>query len=167
LSARYQLLSPWPEQALAFTAAIERVARLVGRSRSGMAANLDLTVPGWRMLRIVEQSGGSASLTQLARRLHVTRPSARETASRLCEIGYLSVGRSPGDRRLRLLRVTDAGIECLSEVDAGMQHLLLEMTNDVPVAHLVDAARVLDRMARRLRTCETVLRRPTRRRATG
>jgi hypothetical protein len=49
-------------------------------------------------------------------------------------------------------------MECLSEVDAGIDVLLLEMTNDVPVAFLVDASRVLDRMARRLRACETVLR---------
>ena len=167
MSARYQLLSPWPEQALAFTTAIERVARLIGRARSGMAAHFQLTVPGWRMLRLVEQSGSRATLTRLARRLHVTRPSARETASRLCDLGYLSIGRSPGDRRLRLLTVTVAGMECLSEVDAGIQFLLLEMTNDVPAACLVDATRILDRMARRLRACETVLRRPPRRPATG
>ncbi len=167
MSARYQLLSPWPEQALAFTTAIERVARLIGRARSGMAAHFELTVPGWRMLRLVEQSGSRATLTQLARRLHVTRPSARETASRLCDVGFLSIGPSPGDRRLRRLTVTDAGKECLSEVDASIQFLLLEMTNDVPAACLVDTTRILDRMASRLRACETVFRRPTRRPATG
>ena len=55
----------------------------------------------------------------------MTRPSARETAGRLRNLGYLSIGRSPGDRRLRLLTVTDAGMECLSEVDAGIQFLQL------------------------------------------
>jgi DNA-binding MarR family transcriptional regulator len=167
MSARYQLLSPWPEQAIAFTTAIERVARLIGRARSGMAAHFELTIPGWRMLWLVEQSGSRATLTHLARNLHVTRPSARETASRLCDIGYLSIGRSPGDQRLRLLTVTDAGMECLSEADAGIQFLLLEMTNDVPAACLVDTTRILDRMAGRLRACETLLRRPPRRPATG
>ena len=167
MSARYQLLSPWPDKALAFTTAIERVARLIGRARSGMAAHFQLTVPGWRMLRLVEQSGSKATLTNLARRLHVTRPSARETAGRLCDLGYLSIGRSPGDRRLRRLIVTVAGMECLSEVDAGIQALLLEMTNDVPAACLVDATRILERMAMRLRACETVLRRPPRRPTTG
>jgi hypothetical protein len=63
--------------------------------------------------------------------------------------------------------VTDAGIECLSEVDAGIEVLLLEMTNNVPVASLVDATRALVGMAMRLRTCETLLRRPPRRPATG
>jgi len=167
MSARYQLLSPWPEQAIAFTTAIERVARLIDRARSGMAAHFQLTVPGWRMLRLVEQSGSSATLTHLAWQLHVTRPSARETATRLCNLGYLSIGRSPVDRRPRLLTVTEAGMECLSEVDAGIQALLLEMTNDVPAAFLVDATRILDRMAGRLRACETVLRRPPRRPVTG
>jgi DNA-binding MarR family transcriptional regulator len=167
VSAPYQLFSPWPEQALAFTTAIERVARLTGRARSGMAAHWQLTVPGWRMLRLIEQSGYRATLTKLARRLHVTRPSARETAGRLCDLGDLSIGWSPGDRRLRRLTVTAAGLECLSEVDAGIQALLLEMTNDVPAAFLVDATRVLGRVARRLRACETVLRRPPPRPATG
>jgi MarR family transcriptional regulator for hemolysin len=167
MSERYQLLSLWPEQALAFTTAIERFARLIGRARSGMAARFELSVPGWRMLRLVEQSGSRATLTRLARRLHVSRPSARETAGRLRDAGYLVIERSQGDRRLRLLTVTDAGLECLSEVEAGIQVLLLEMTNDVPVACLADSTRILDRMARRLRTCETVFRRPPRRPATG
>lgn len=166
MSARYQLLSPWPEQALAFTTAIERVARLIVRARSGMAAHFQLTVAGWRMLRFVEQSGSKATLTQLSRRLRVTRPSAREMAGRLCHVGYLSIGRSPGDRRRRRLTLTVAGKECLSEVDASIEALLLEMTNDVPAECLVDAARIMDRMARRLRACETVFRRPPRRPAT-
>ena len=88
-------------------------------------------------------------------------------ASRLCDGGYLTIGRLPGDRRFRRLTVTDAGMECLSEVDAAIEVLLLEMTNDVPAACLDDASRILDRMARRLRACETVLKRPPRRRATG
>ena len=157
-TTRYQLLSPWPERALAFTTAVERVARLIGRARSGMAVHFQLTVPGWRMLQLVAQSGNRATLTELARRMHVKRPSVRETASRLCDVGYLSIGRVPGDRRLRRLAVTEAGMECLAEVEAGIDVLLLEMTNDVPDAFLVDASQVLDRMARRLRACETVLR---------
>jgi DNA-binding MarR family transcriptional regulator len=167
VSARYQLLNPWPEQALALTTAIERVARLIGRARSGVASHFELTVPGWRMLRLVEQSGSGATLTRLARRLHVTRPSARETASRLCDMGYLSIEPSPGDRRFRRLTMTTAGMDCLSEVDAGIQFLLLEMTNDLSVDWLVDATRTLDRIAHRLRACETVLRRSPRRPATG
>ncbi len=167
MPARYQLLNPWPEKALAFTTSIERVARLIGRARTGMASHFQLTLPGWRMLRLVEQSGSQATLTCLARRLNVARPSARETADRLCEIGYLSIGRSPADRRARVPTLTDAGLECLSEVDAGVQFLLLEMTNDLPAAWLEDAARTLDRMAKRLGACETVLKRSPRRRATG
>lgn len=110
------------------------------------------------MLRLVAQSRNRVTLTELAYRMHVKRPSARETAGRLCDVGYLSIGRAQGDRRLRVLTVTEAGMECLSEVDAGIDVLLLEMTNDVPAAFLNDASRVLDRMARRLRACKTVLR---------
>lgn len=167
MTERYQLLSPWPEQALAFTAAIEHVADLIGYARSGMAVHFELTVPGWRMLRLVEQSGGGVTLAHLARRLHLARPSARETANRLCDAGYLSIGPSPSDQRHRLLTVTNAGMECLSEADAGIQVLLLEMTNDVPVASLVDATRALGGMAMRLRACETLFRQPPRWPATG
>jgi len=167
MTARYQLLNPWPEKALAFTTAVEHVADLIGRARSGMAAHFDLTVPGWRMLRLVEQSRGGATLSRLATLLQLARPSARDTANRLYDFGYLSIGPSPSDQRHRLLTVTIAGIECLSEVEAGIQALLLEMTNDVPAAFLEDAARVLDRMASRLSACETLLRRPPRRHATG
>jgi DNA-binding MarR family transcriptional regulator len=167
MTERYQLLSPWPEQALAFTTSIEHVADVISRARSGMAAHFELTIPGWRMLQLVEQSGRGATLAHLAWRLHVARPTARETAKRLCDAGYLSFGPSPSDQRHRLLTVTNAGIECLSELDAGIEVLLLEMTNDVPAASLVDATRILDRMAIRLGACETLLRRPPRRHATG
>lgn len=167
MSARYQLLCPWPDKALAFTTAIERVAELIGRARSGTAAHFEVTAAGWRLLQLVEQSGRRATLTHLARRLRVTRPSASETANRLCAVGYLSISRPPGDRRIRRLTVTEAGMECLADVDAGVQALLLEMTNDVPAARLEEATRVLDRMAGRLRACETVFRRPPARPATG
>lgn len=166
-AAPYQLLSPYPEQALAFTTAIERVARLIGRARTGMSSLFDITVPGWRMLSLVELSGSIATLTHLARHLHLSRPSARETATRLRDIGYLAIGRSPGDRRLCVLTVTDAGMECLSELDAGIKFLMLEMTSDIPVADLVQATQNLDRMAQRLRPCETVFRRSPRRPAPG
>jgi DNA-binding MarR family transcriptional regulator len=167
VSVRYQLLNPWPEQALAFTTSIERVARLIGRARIGMASHFQLSLPAWRLLRLVEQSGSRATLTRLARRLNVARQSARETADRLCEVGYLSIERSPVDRRARLLTLTDAGLECLSEVDGGVQFLLLEMTSELPAAWLEDATRTLDRIAKRLGACETVLKRSPRRRATG
>jgi DNA-binding MarR family transcriptional regulator len=167
MSARYQLYSPWPEQALAFTTAIERVARLVGRARTGMSAHFELTAASWRMLRLVEQAGSKATLTQLARRLSVTRPSARQTVTCLRDVGYLSIGPSGGDRRRRRLTLTVAGVECLSAADASIEALLLEMTNDIPAEFLADATRILDRMAGRLRACEAVLRRPPRRHATG
>lgn len=167
MSARYQLLNPWPEKALAFTTSIERVAHLIGRARTGMASNYQLSLPGWRMLRLVERSGNRATLTSLARQLHVARPSVREAADRLSSIGYLSIERSVGDRRERRLIVTDAGMECLSELDAGIQFLLLEMTNDFSAPWLADAARTLDRMAKRLGECEAVMRRSPRRRSTG
>jgi DNA-binding MarR family transcriptional regulator len=159
VSARYQRLSPWPEKAIAFTTSIERLARLMGRARSAMAIHFELTVPGWRLLRLVERSGSRATLTRLARRLRVSRPSACQTASRLRDLGYLSIGGLPGDRRFRRLAVTDAGMECLSEVDAGIEFLLLEMTNDLPAACLEDTLQILNRMARRLQACETVFRR--------
>jgi DNA-binding MarR family transcriptional regulator len=119
------------------------------------------------LLQVVEQSGSRATLTHLARQLHITRPSARKTACRLGVAGYLSIGRSSGDRRLCRLTVTDAGMECLSDVGAGIQVLLLEMTNDLPAANMEEATRVLDRMAKRLRACETAYRRPPRPPATG
>jgi len=163
VTIRYPLLSPWPEQAIAFTTAIERVARLIARARSGMASHFELTTPGWRMLRAIAGPGPPVTLTGVARRLHVTRPSARETAGRLRDAGYLSIGRSSGDRRARLLDATEAGLESLSELDAALQFLLLEVTNDIAHADLEATARLLNRIATRIGRCETVLR-PARRR---
>ena len=128
-----------------------------------MASNYDLTTPGWRMLRVISPPGAAATLTAVARKLHVTRPSARETADRLREAGYLSIGTAPRDRRARLLEPTEEGLDCLSELEASMQFLLLEMTNDIPRPDLEAMARTLDRIAARVRACETVMRRARRR----
>lgn len=159
---RYQLLSPWPEQALAFTTAVERAARLIARARRCLAAHYDLTTPGWRMLRLVAQSDDCATLSQLARRLHISLSSTRETADRLCRASHVSLRLSPADARIRQLVLSELGAEYLSELDAAIQALLLEMTNDVPREELESAARILDRISRRLRGCETVFRHPRR-----
>ncbi len=156
----YRRLCPWPEKALALTTAIERFANLLARARTYVAAQYGLTMPGWRMLRLVEQMESSANLSELARRLHVRRPSATETAHRLRDAEHVLVEPEPHDRRGRLLVLLKGGEECLEDADAAIEELLLEMTNDIPAADLDSASRMLDRMAARLGSCETVLRRP-------
>lgn len=58
-----------------------------------------------------------------------------------------------------MLALTDYGTECISELDAAMQVLLLEMTNEISLESLKTTTRLLYGMAHRLRRCEQELKR--------
>jgi DNA-binding MarR family transcriptional regulator len=128
-------------------------------ARRNMSSIWDLTVPGWRMLRLVADFDGGVRLATLTRRLGITRPSAHATAALLCRVEMLAWSRSTEDRRIRILTLTDYGAECLEELDGAIELLVLEMTSDFSRESFRTTTELLNRMAHRLRRCESVFRR--------
>jgi DNA-binding MarR family transcriptional regulator len=159
-----QLLNPWPDDALRFTSAVERVGRLIAAARRDFAATWDITIPSWRLLRLLDQSDERFDIAKVARRLGITRQSAHATVDGLRRIGMIESHELPADRRFRTLVLTDGGAECLSELDGAMHVLLLEVTSEFSRESLLESTRLLDRATCRLRLCEAVLRRRAKRR---
>jgi DNA-binding MarR family transcriptional regulator len=160
----YQLLNPWPDDALRFTSAVERVGRLIVAARRDFSTNWDLTIPSWRVLRLLDQSDERFDVAKVARRLGIARQSAHATVDGLRRIGMLESHELPADRRFRTLVLTEGGADCLSDLDAAMRALLLEVTSEFSREALQETTRLLDRLTKRLRSCEAVLRRRARRR---
>jgi len=93
-----------------------------------------------------------------ARRLKVSRQSVREAAGALRVSGLLAVVADPANRKeLRLLATPKGGL-ARAELNEIMETFLLEMTNDLRSEELTTAAGLLNRMAQRIRRCESVMR---------
>lgn len=157
LQAPFQLLSPYPQEAMAFATAIERAGRLVRSARDGLAVAHGLTVPAWRLMAVLSRSPHRASPARIARLLRISRQAVRETAGDLRERGLLDMPRAPVNRKEAWLLLTTPGHRALADLDETMRFLLLEMTSEVPRETLIKAADLLDGFSARLRRCETIL----------
>ena len=70
------------------------------------------------------QGSGEMPMSRLAEVLHVSLSSATGLIDRIEERGFVERTRVPEDRRIVLIRVTDAGRRMLEEVDAISSDLL-------------------------------------------
>jgi DNA-binding MarR family transcriptional regulator len=148
--APFQLLSPHPQEAIAFVTAVERAGRLIMAVRRGFAAEHALTVPAWRLLVMISRSRGRTSLARIARQLRISRQAVRDMAGDLRERGLLTMPE-------KQLLLTPEGHRLIAILDETLRFLLLEMTNDVPQETLTAAANLLNGFSARLRRCETIL----------
>ena len=155
-SSRFELLSPWPFDALQFTSAVERAARLIVAARRGISAAFGLKLSGWRMLRLVSRRGADITIAEAARRLNLTRQTVHEIVRELRAAGLIQTERSSVDRRALRLVLTPEGARNLEKVEATMKLLLLEMTNDISLESLAATTGLLHRMTTRLRVCQSI-----------
>lgn len=89
-----------------------RLARVLERAQT------ELTLPQYRVLRMV--GAGGASSARVAERLSVRRPTITAAADGLVSSGYLAREAEPGDRRVVRLRLTPAGQAALERADAAL-----------------------------------------------
>ena len=155
--SRFQLLSPWPFDALQFTSAVERAARLISAARRGISAAFGLKVSGWRVLRLVSRRGPDITIADAARGLNLTRQSVHEVVRELRAARLIYSEPSSVNRRALKLVLTPEGARRLEQVEATMKLLLLEMTNDISLESLLGTTRLLQRMTRRLRACTSII----------
>ncbi len=155
--APFRLLSPHPQEAMAFVTAAERAGRLVMAARHGLAAAHGLTVPAWRLLTVISRPQRRTNLARIARHLRISRQAVREMACDLRERGLLTMSRGPSSRKETLLVLTAEGRTSMAQLDETMRFLLLEMTSEVPKETLAAAAELLNGFSARLRRCETIL----------
>jgi DNA-binding MarR family transcriptional regulator len=94
---------------VAVSAFLDAGRALVGVAvRAVGAAPVELTVPQYRLLAVVAAYGPLA-ITEVGTLLGVAQSNATRHCDRVQRLGLLERERSPGDRRVVLVRLTDAG----------------------------------------------------------
>lgn len=82
------------------------------------------------------QRSGEMTMSRLADILNVSLSSATGLIDRLEERGYIERNRVPSDRRVVLVRLTEAGVSTLAEVDALSDNLMRSVLERLPASQL-------------------------------
>lgn len=123
----------------AFLAAGDRLAREQG-----------LTAARWQVLGAVALAERPLTVSQIARRMGLTRQSVQASVDRLLEQRLLEAQVNPDHRRSPLMRLTDAGRDVYARLDRRQADWIDELAANLGAEDLRRTARVLRRLSDRL-----------------
>ena len=123
---------------------ILRASHIMERDANSIAQQAGLTLQQWFLLTLLEDEGGTASMTRMARFANVTRQNVAAMVSRMVQMGIVTTERDPKDRRSSLVTITEPGKKRLA--DAGP--LRDEWTMEVFSALSDDELQQIDRLLR-------------------
>jgi DNA-binding MarR family transcriptional regulator len=107
-----------------------RVAAWLSKRVEVALAEVDLTLPQYRVLSILAE--GSAAASGLAERLAVRRPSITALIDGLEARGLVDRRQEDADRRRVALRLTEAGARAIAEADRTVDGYLASMAGRLP-----------------------------------
>lgn len=107
-----------------------RVAAWLSKRVEVALAEMDLTLPQYRVLGILAE--GSAAASGLAERLAVRRPSITALVDGLVSRGLVDRRQEDADRRRVALRLTEAGARTVAEADRTVDHHLASIAGHLP-----------------------------------
>jgi long-chain acyl-CoA synthetase len=107
-----------------------RVAAWLSKRVEVALAEVDLTLPQYRVLSILAE--GSAAASGLADRLAVRRPSITALIDGLEARGLVDRRQEDADRRRVALRLTDAGARIIAEADQTVDRYLAAIAGHLP-----------------------------------
>jgi len=107
-----------------------RVAAWLSKRVEVALAEVDLTLPQYRVLSILAE--GSAAASGLAERLAVRRPSITALIDGLETRGLVDRRQEDADRRRVALRLTDAGARIVADADRTVDRYLASIAGHLP-----------------------------------
>jgi long-chain acyl-CoA synthetase len=116
-----------------------RAAARLGRVVENALAQVDLSLPQYRMLVFLAE-GGPAAASALAGKLGVSRPSVTALVDGMVARGWAQRSADPVDRRRVAHVVTDAGLEALARADEVVEARLSELARSIPDPQRREAA---------------------------
>jgi DNA-binding MarR family transcriptional regulator len=134
---------------------IEAIEPLVAHQRRQWASRCHargFSIVGAHLLALLEIEG-EVPMSRLAEALDVALPNATGIVGRLAERGIVERRHSEEDRRLVLVRLTDAGRELIAEMEEARRarlHRLISTMNDEQQERLMQAVHDLRAAARSL-----------------
>jgi DNA-binding MarR family transcriptional regulator len=123
-----------------------RVAAWLSKRVEVALAQVELTLPQYRVLGILEE--GSAAASGLADRLAVRRPSITALVDGLVARGLVDRRQEDTDRRRVELRLTPEGASTLARADAAVDEYLITLAGHLPDKEEAMALRSLELWAR-------------------
>jgi long-chain acyl-CoA synthetase len=123
-----------------------RVAAWLSKRVEVALAQVELTLPQYRVLGILAE--GSAAASGLADRLAVRRPSITALIDGLVARGLVDRRQEDTDRRRVELRLTPEGVETLARADVAVDEYLIAIAGHLPDKEEAMALRSLELWAR-------------------
>jgi long-chain acyl-CoA synthetase len=123
-----------------------RVAAWLAKRVEVALAQVDLTLPQYRVLGILGE--GAAAASGLADRLAVRRPSITALIDGLVARDLVDRRQEDADRRRVALRLTDEGVRILAEADHAVDEYLVSIAGHLPDKDEAMALRSLELWAR-------------------
>jgi long-chain acyl-CoA synthetase len=123
-----------------------RVAAWLSKRVEVALAQVELTLPQYRVLGILAE--GSAAASGLADRLAVRRPSITALVDGLVARGFVDRRQEDTDRRRVELRLTPEGVTTLARADAAVDEYLVAIAGHLPDKEEAMALRSLELWAR-------------------
>jgi DNA-binding MarR family transcriptional regulator len=131
---------------------VHNAASLLASGRSAICRNVGLSPERWRALAVIVHSPLVLSVSDLARRLRLSRQSVHRLALGLARAGWIQYLPNSDDRRLLQLEITASGKRILDEAEYRFTTWLTVMTYDLSeheLRQMVSAVRcVRERIAR-------------------
>ena len=125
-----------------------RVAAWLSKRVEVALAQVELTLPQYRVLGILAE--GSAAASGLADRLAVRRPSITALIDGLVARGLVDRRQEDADRRRVALRLTDEGAQILADADRAVDDYLASIAGYLPSKDEAMALRSLELWGRAL-----------------
>lgn len=111
----------------------------------------DLTMAQVSVLMLLNDADkGTLALKEIEKALHVAQSTSAGIVSRLEQKGFVESFGDAQDRRIKLVRITEAGRQCCGEARANMDH-----ADDILLAGLSEEERTILRMLL-VRVCRNV-----------
>ena len=121
-------------------------ANLIGHGvRQNLHQDYETTLPRFDILAQLDRAGDALSMGELSRRLMVTNGNITGLIDRLVRDGLVARETAPNDRRMQLVRLTDAGRGLFANLAEDHRHWVTEMMADIGGD---DLARLYDLLAR-------------------
>lgn len=133
---------PAPIDASEFGYQLGLAARRWRRALDDALAETGLTDASWRPLVHLGRLGDGARQNDLARSLGVEGPTLVRTLDRLSAAGLVERREDPTDRRAKTLRLTTAGRDLVSRMQAVVRRVCAELIDDAAPADVAACGRV-------------------------
>ncbi len=137
----------------AFTYLVLAVFRLNGdllAAGDKLVADIGLSSARWQVLGAVALAGTPLTVSQIARKMGLTRQSVQRVVNELTADGLVDLRENPHHRRAKLVVLPEAGERAYGLADQRQATWANRITDGLPADDIAAAARVLGTLSARL-----------------